>query len=87
MISNRILQSTIEGLKGITRMNFCICDTEGRCLHLLFEAEEYENSILAFVDSPANGQVIQGYQFSRYLTKTSWVHPAGKESNEDVCIV
>ncbi len=27
------------------------------------DAEEYENSILAFVDSPADSQVIQGYQF------------------------
>ena len=26
-------------------------------------AEEYENAILAFVDSPADSQVIQGYQF------------------------
>ena len=27
------------------------------------DAEEYESSILAFVDSPADSQVIQGYQF------------------------
>ena len=27
------------------------------------DAEEYENSILIFVDSPADSQVIQGYQF------------------------
>ena len=29
MISNQILQTTIEGLKGITRIDLCICDTEG----------------------------------------------------------
>ena len=27
------------------------------------DAEEYESSVLAFVDSPADSQVIQGYQF------------------------
>ncbi len=27
------------------------------------DAEDYESSILAFVDSPADSQVIQGYQF------------------------
>ena len=64
MISNQILQTTIEGLKGITRIDLCICDTEGKVLATTFnDAEEYENSILAFVDSPADSQVIQGYQF------------------------
>ena len=64
MISNQILQTTIEGLKGITRIDLCVCDTEGKVLATTFpDAEEYENSILAFVDSPADSQVIQGYQF------------------------
>lgn len=64
MISNQILQTTIEGLKGITRIDLCICDTEGKVLASTFpEAEEYESSILSFVDSPADSQVIQGYQF------------------------
>ena len=64
MISNQILQTTIDGLKGITRIDLCICDTEGKVLASTFpEAEEYENSILSFVESPADSQVIQGYQF------------------------
>ena len=64
MISNQILQSTIEGLKEITRLDLCICDTEGKVLASTFpDAEEYESSILSFVDSPADSQVIQGYQF------------------------
>ena len=28
MISNQILQTTIDGLKGITRIDLCICDTD-----------------------------------------------------------
>ena len=64
MISNQILQNTIEGLKGITRVDLCICDTEGKVLASTFTgAEEYESAILAFVDSPADSQVISGYQF------------------------
>ena len=64
MISNQILQTTIEGLKGITRIDLCICDTEGKVLAATFpDAEEYESSILAFVDSPADSQVINGCQF------------------------
>ena len=64
MISNQILQSNIEGLKEITRIDLCVCDVEGKVLASTFEhAEEYESSILAFVDSPADSQVIQGFQF------------------------
>ena len=64
MISNQILQTTIDGLKGISRIDLCICDTEGKVLATTFpDAEEYESSILAFVDSPADSQVVQGYQF------------------------
>lgn len=64
MISNQILQTTIDGLKGITRIDLCICDTEGKVLASTFpDAEEYESSILSFVDLPADSQVIQGYQF------------------------
>ena len=59
-----ILQTNIEGLKGITRVDLSICDTEGKVLASTFTgAEEYESAILTFVDSPADSQVIQGYQF------------------------
>lgn len=36
MISNQILQTNIEGLKGITRVDLCICDTEGKVLASTF---------------------------------------------------
>ncbi len=64
MISNQILQTTIEGLKAITRIDLCVIDTEGKVLATTFqEADKYESSVLAFVDSPADSQVVQGFQF------------------------
>lgn len=64
MISNQILQNTIEGLKAITRIDLCILDTDGKVLASTFvEQEHYENSLDSFVESPADSQVIQGYQF------------------------
>lgn len=64
MISNQILQNTIEGLKGITRIDFCILDTDGKSLATTFaEQQSYEEEIVSFVDSPADSQVIQGHQF------------------------
>ena len=40
MISNQILQNTIDGLKGITRIDLCICDTEGKVLASTFTDAE-----------------------------------------------
>ena len=64
MISNQILQNTIEGLKGISRVDFCVLDTEGKELAATFEvSQEREQAVLPFVESPADSQVIQGCQF------------------------
>ena len=32
MISNQILQNTIDGLKAITRIDLCVMDTDGKSL-------------------------------------------------------
>ena len=64
MISNQTLQNTIEGLKGITRIDLCVMDTEGKVLASTFtDTEDYESAVVPFVESPADSQVIQGYQF------------------------
>ncbi len=64
MISNQILQNTIEGLKTLTRVDICVMDTEGKTLATTVgNAEEYEPAVLAFVDSPADSQVLAGFQF------------------------
>lgn len=64
MISNQILLNTIEGLKSITRVDLCVSDTEGKILASTFQdAEDYEQAIVNFVESPADSQVLQGYQF------------------------
>ncbi|MCR4717548.1 MAG: helix-turn-helix domain-containing protein [Lachnospiraceae bacterium] len=64
MISNQILQDTIEGIKSITRIDLSVMDTEGKSLASTFTAaDEYESAVLAFVNSPAESQVLQGYQF------------------------
>ena len=64
MISNQILQNTIEGLKGITRIDFCVMDTDGKSLASTFsEQENYVEEVISFVESPADSQVVQEYQF------------------------
>jgi carbohydrate diacid regulator len=64
MISNQILQNTVEGLSSITKIDMCILDIEGKVLASTFQgAEAYESYVLDFVSSPAESQVIQGFQF------------------------
>lgn len=64
MISNQILQNTIEGLKAITRIDLEVMDTDGKTLATTFtEPGDYGNAVLSFVESPAESQVIQGFQF------------------------
>lgn len=64
MISNQVLQTTIDGLKNITRIDICVMDIEGKALATTINnIEEYEEAVMAFVDSPADSQVLQGYQF------------------------
>ncbi len=64
MISNQILQNIIDGLKGITRMDLCIIDTEGKVLASTFpDTDGYLPPARAFVDSPADSQVVASCQF------------------------
>jgi carbohydrate diacid regulator len=64
MISNQILQNTIDGLKNIARVDICIFDTEGKTLATTFsEPEDYEDAIITFAESPADNQEMMGCQF------------------------
>ena len=72
MISNQILQSTIEGLKGITRVDLCVMDTEGKNLASTFEgAEQYEEAVLNLVESPLIARCFPAISSSRFLMNSS----------------
>ena len=64
MISNQILQNTIDGLKAITRTDLCVIDVEGKILVATFpDAEQFVAPAQTFVESPADSQVVNGCQF------------------------
>ncbi len=68
MISNQILQSTIDGLKGITRTDFCVYDTEGVTLAGTSpNMSSYGEDVLSFVGSPAESQGVGACQFYKIL--------------------
>lgn len=85
MISNQILQNTIEGLKGITRIDFCVMDTDGKTLaSTLSEQANYEEEVVSFVESPADSQVVQGCQFFKIFDEhqLEYILMAGGESDD-----
>jgi len=64
MISNQILQNTIDGMKGITRVDLIVTDTEGKILASTMSNAETNDTLAAdFAGSPADSQVLQGFQF------------------------
>ncbi len=64
MISNQILQSTIEGLKNIARIEICVVDSDGKTVAATDTAlEEYGAQAAEFSSSPADSQELSGCQF------------------------
>ncbi|MBO5474172.1 MAG: helix-turn-helix domain-containing protein [Lachnospiraceae bacterium] len=64
MISNQILQNTIEGLKSIARVELCVMDIDGKAVAMTDdEMEKGGKSAAEFAKSPADSQEIQGYQY------------------------
>lgn len=89
MISNQILQSTIDGLKVISRIDLSVMDLEGNVLAATYpEADEHHASVLSFVDSPADSQVVQGYQFFKIFDDSQLEYIlVAKGSSDDVYMV
>lgn len=64
MISNQILQNTIDGLKSIARVDLCVVDTDGKVAATTDDRmEKNRRDVLDFAVSPADSQEIQGSQF------------------------
>lgn len=89
MISNQILQDTIEGIKAITRTDLCVMDTEGKNLaSTIRNMDEYEEAVVAFADSPAESQVMLGFQFFKVYDESELEYVIlAKGETEDVYMI
>ena len=64
MISNQVLQSTIDSLKGIARLDIAIADIDGKVLATTFlEDKDLSAMVVSFAASQADSQAAGGYQF------------------------
>ena len=68
MISNQVLQSTLDGLKQICRIDMCVVDAEGITLaSTMQEGPDFHDIVVSFESSPAESQVISNYQFFKVM--------------------
>ncbi len=64
MISNQILQTTIDGLKSISRVDLCVVDVEGKdVVSTTGHMGNIARAAKDFALSQADSQEIQGYQY------------------------
>ena len=66
MISNQILQNTIDGIKNITRREYCILDAESKIVVSTDSSQvtgEYVPQVEAFISSQADSQEMQGSHY------------------------
>ena len=68
MISNQIIQNSIEELKNITKIDFGVFDLNGSCMASTFDTSEEEKELVVnFVASPADSQVIGAHHLLKVM--------------------
>lgn len=88
MISNQILQNTIDGLKAIARVELCVLDADGKEVASTSNMEECTKAAMEFATSAADSQEIQGYQYFKIFDdqQLEYIMVAGG-AGEDVYMV
>lgn len=73
MISNQVLQTTIDGLRSIARVELCVVDVDGKMIATT--SEEMSNCLGAAQDFPDPLRTVRRYRDTsslRYWMKHSW---------------
>ena len=88
MISNQILQNTIDGLKSSSRVDLCVMDIDGKEVAATTDMGSSTKAAVEFAASPADSQEIQGYQYFKIFDEQQleYVLVAGG-TGEDVYMV
>ena len=68
MISNQILQDTIDGIKAITRCELCVLDMDAKVLvSTMNQKPDFTDVVQMFIHSPAESQVMHGHHFFKVM--------------------
>ena len=89
MITGSIIQSSIESLKSITKVDFCVYDTQMISVASTFTPEDNIKEFAAgFIDSPADAQVVSGYHLMKVYDDNDLMYVLiAKGSSDDAYMV
>ena len=89
MISNQIIQTSIEELRAITKVEIYVFDLDGmKVASTTDEIEISREIITGFAVSPADSQVVGGYHFLKVLDDSEIAYVlAAKSANDDAYMV
>ena len=89
MISSQVLQTAMDVLRAITRIDLCVMDLEGKMIAATFsDMDIQEDTVRNFADSMADSQVIQGYHFFKVFDdRTMEYILIARGSSEDVYMI
>lgn len=68
MISNQVIQTSIDELKNITRVDLCVVDMDGITVATTFSNDDIsEELVTSFISSLADSQIVGGYHMLKIL--------------------
>lgn len=68
MISNQIIQESIDELKNITKVDLCVMDMDGIVVASTFDSEDVSQELIeSFIASPADSQIVGEYHMLKIL--------------------
>ena len=89
MISNQVIQTTMEELHSITKIDLCVLETDGSTAASTFEPENISQEMVRiFAQSPAEGQSLQGCHFFKVYDEGTLAYILlAKGSGEDAYMI
>lgn len=89
MLSNQIIQNSIDELKEISKVNFFVYDETGDCVAMTDTTPELDREIIMnFAESMADSQIVSDYHFLKIKDETETVLVLiAKGSGEEVYMV
>lgn len=89
MISNQIIQTNMEELKGITKVDFWVYDVDSNCIASTMQTAPFDDSVVdTFIESHADSQIVSGCHFLKILEDAEVAYVLiAKGFGEDVYMV
>lgn len=68
MISSQVIQTSIDELKAITKVDLCVIDMEGITVATTFDSRSISQDLIRnFINSPADSQIVGGHHMLKIL--------------------